>query len=85
MWLAKRSKVMFSGEKSKPKEKSLMDMVRNAAGMASRNVNAGSSSGQAAKTNDPDTPALWPLIRQVNVRCNAQALSTGAVLVDLPG
>jgi hypothetical protein len=30
-------------------------------------------------------PALWPLIRQVNVRCNAQALSTGAVLVDLPG
>ncbi|KIK36397.1 hypothetical protein CY34DRAFT_26339 [Suillus luteus UH-Slu-Lm8-n1] len=31
------------------------------------------------------SPALWPLIRQVNVRCNAQALSTGAVLVDLPG
>ncbi|KAG1907278.1 uncharacterized protein F5891DRAFT_940152 [Suillus fuscotomentosus] len=30
-------------------------------------------------------PALWPLIRQVNVRCNAQALSTGAILVDLPG
>ncbi|KAG1892548.1 hypothetical protein F4604DRAFT_1699937 [Suillus subluteus] len=30
-------------------------------------------------------PALWPLIRQVNVWCNAQALSTGAILVDLPG
>lgn len=32
-----------------------------------------------------DGPALWPLIRQVNVRCNSQALKTGAVLVDLPG
>ncbi|KAG1892585.1 hypothetical protein F4604DRAFT_1700262 [Suillus subluteus] len=29
--------------------------------------------------------ALWPLIRQVNILCNAQALSTGAILVDLPG
>ncbi|OAX43900.1 hypothetical protein K503DRAFT_846915 [Rhizopogon vinicolor AM-OR11-026] len=37
-----------------------------------------------AKKKD-NGPALWPLIRQVNVRCNAQALSTGAVLVDLPG
>ena len=30
-------------------------------------------------------PALWPLIRQVTIRCRAAALSTGAVLVDLPG
>lgn len=30
-------------------------------------------------------PALWPLIRQVRVRCKSAALSTGAVLVDLPG
>lgn len=30
-------------------------------------------------------PAFWPLIRLVNVRCNAKALSTGAILVDLPG
>lgn len=30
-------------------------------------------------------PAFWPLIRQVHVLCNAEALSTGAVLVDLPG
>jgi hypothetical protein len=30
-------------------------------------------------------PALLPFIRQVNVQCNAQALSTGAILVDLPG
>ncbi|KAG2746699.1 hypothetical protein P692DRAFT_201718109, partial [Suillus brevipes Sb2] len=29
--------------------------------------------------------ALLPFIRQVNVQCNAQALSTGAILVDLPG
>lgn len=37
------------------------------------------------KAKDPNTPALWPLIRQVNVRCSAAALATGAVLVDLPG
>ncbi|KAF5315698.1 hypothetical protein D9611_005009 [Ephemerocybe angulata] len=28
---------------------------------------------------------LWPLIRDVHIRCNAKALATGAVLVDLPG
>ncbi|KAH9943050.1 uncharacterized protein BXZ73DRAFT_40115 [Epithele typhae] len=32
-----------------------------------------------------DGPAFWPLIRQVRVKCNAAALSTGAILVDLPG
>ncbi|KAJ7507726.1 hypothetical protein B0H11DRAFT_1968347 [Mycena galericulata] len=37
------------------------------------------------KAKDPNTPALWPLIRQVNVRCSAAALATGAILVDLPG
>ncbi|KAL5527490.1 hypothetical protein ACEPAG_6281 [Sanghuangporus baumii] len=37
------------------------------------------------KKKDGNGPALWPLIRQVNVRCNSRALSTGAVLVDLPG
>jgi hypothetical protein len=30
-------------------------------------------------------PALWPLIRLVQVRCPSKALSTGAILVDLPG
>lgn len=30
-------------------------------------------------------PALWPLIRQVSIRARAAALSTGAILVDLPG
>nr|VWP00731.1 Chimeric spermidine synthase/saccharopine dehydrogenase [Ganoderma boninense] len=29
--------------------------------------------------------AYWPLIRQIKVRCPAHALSTGTVLVDLPG
>ncbi|KAJ7744514.1 hypothetical protein DFH07DRAFT_25631 [Mycena maculata] len=37
------------------------------------------------KAKEPNSPALWPLIRQVNVRCGAAALSTGAILVDLPG
>lgn len=36
-------------------------------------------------SEDANAPALWPLIRLVNVRCNAKALSTGAILVDLPG
>lgn len=29
--------------------------------------------------------AMWPLIRLIKINCNAKALSTGAVLVDLPG
>ncbi|RXW20524.1 hypothetical protein EST38_g5345 [Candolleomyces aberdarensis] len=29
--------------------------------------------------------ALWPLVRQVDICCNARALSTGAIIVDLPG
>ncbi|KAG2047441.1 hypothetical protein BDR06DRAFT_985189 [Suillus hirtellus] len=37
----------------------------------------------AEEKEDHDT-ALWPLIRQVNIQCNARALSTGAILVDLP-
>ncbi|KAJ7228734.1 hypothetical protein GGX14DRAFT_414563 [Mycena pura] len=37
------------------------------------------------KDRDPNAPALWPLIRQVNVRCSSPALATGAILVDLPG
>ncbi|KAF8974240.1 hypothetical protein BDZ97DRAFT_1945601 [Flammula alnicola] len=65
-------------KKDKPKEPSIMDKVRKSAGMLSK------SSG-SSKDADADSPALWPLIRQVNVRCRAEALSTGAVLVDLPG
>lgn len=65
-----------------------MDKVRSAlwgsndTGTTSRN---GAGNSNSSKESDADAPALWPLIRQVNVRCNALALSTGAVLVDLPG
>ena len=71
-------------DKGKDKEPSLMDKVRNLAGLPNRNLATGTSK-KTSKTSDPDAPALWPLIRQVNVRCHAEALSTGAVLVDLPG
>jgi len=75
----KRGKKDKDAKKDKPKEPSLMDQIR-------RNVVATSIRAPAAPAqNDADAPALWPLIRQVNVRCNAKALSTGAVLVDLPG
>ncbi|KZT72577.1 hypothetical protein DAEQUDRAFT_685625 [Daedalea quercina L-15889] len=37
------------------------------------------------KDKDEDGSAFWPLIRQVRVKCNSKALSTGAILVDLPG
>jgi hypothetical protein len=37
------------------------------------------------KNDKSDGPALWPLIKQVNVKCNSEALRTGAILVDLPG
>jgi hypothetical protein len=68
-------------EKAKSKGPSLMDKARSAAGLLNRNL----ATGTSKKTNDIDAPAFWPLIRQVNVRCHAEALSTGAVLVDLPG
>ena len=38
-----------------------------------------------SKQNQDSGPALWPLIRQVIVKCKSTALSTGAILVDLPG
>ncbi|KAJ6614316.1 hypothetical protein B0H10DRAFT_2045676 [Mycena sp. CBHHK59/15] len=59
------------GKKKDKGEETLMDKVRDAAGKS--------------KKSDATGPALWPLIRQVNVRCSAPALSTGAMLVDLPG
>lgn len=65
-------------KKDKSKDISPMDRVRQLAGMYA----SGSSSSDKVKES---SAALWPLIRQVNVRCRAKALSTGAVLVDLPG
>lgn len=66
-------------EKEKEKEKSLMAAVRAATAQHPRNRD------RPRANSGGDEPALWPLIRQVNVRCKATALSTGAVLVDLPG
>jgi hypothetical protein len=39
------------------------------------------------KSNNKDEtdPAYWPLIKQVRIWVKAEALSTGAVLCDLPG
>lgn len=65
-------------KKDKSKDISPMDKVRQLAGMYA----SGRSSSDKVKES---SAALWPLIRQVNVRCRAKALSTGAVLVDLPG
>jgi hypothetical protein len=42
-------------------------------------------SEQKNESKKEDPPALWPLIRQVRVWCSSSALSTGAILVDLPG
>ncbi|KAG7097036.1 hypothetical protein E1B28_004429 [Marasmius oreades] len=77
------SKEKNRGKKDKKKdgtgkttEKSLMDKVREASGAGTSKKN---------EKNDPNAPAFWPLIRQVNVRCRANCLSTGAILVDLPG
>jgi len=77
----KKDKDKDKKNNEKSKQPSLMDKVRGAAGLASR----GTGSSSKSKDTDPDVPALWPLIRQVNVLCNAEALATGAVLVDLPG
>ncbi|KAI0049607.1 hypothetical protein FA95DRAFT_1556704 [Auriscalpium vulgare] len=60
-------------EKAKDKgEKSLIDILKD-------------RGKDKTKERSSEGPAFWPLIRQVNVRCNAGALSTGAILVDLPG
>jgi len=66
-------------EKEKEKKQGLMATVRAMNAQHPRNI-------EKPKTSPGDDQcALWPLIRQVNVLCKAAALSTGAVLVDLPG
>ncbi|KDQ65115.1 hypothetical protein JAAARDRAFT_188367 [Jaapia argillacea MUCL 33604] len=62
-----------SKEKENSKQPSLHDILQ------------GKDGSKKKDKDDVDGPALWPLIRQVQVRCNAKALSTGAILVDLPG
>jgi len=39
----------------------------------------------ASVPNSPDAMEYWPLIRVVKIYTKSQALSTGAVIVDLPG
>ncbi|KIK65342.1 hypothetical protein GYMLUDRAFT_70455 [Collybiopsis luxurians FD-317 M1] len=68
----KRDKEKKKGRKDD--EKSLMDKVREAAGASKKK-----------EKKDSNAPAFWPLIRQVNVRCAADCLSSGCILVDLPG
>ncbi|KAI0320228.1 hypothetical protein OF83DRAFT_1215368 [Amylostereum chailletii] len=57
-------------KKDKNKEKSLSEILGNK---------------PKNKEESSEGPAFWPLIRLVNVRCNSPALSTSAILVDLPG
>lgn len=36
-------------------------------------------------TKEANTAVYWPLVKKVSIQCNAEILSTGAILVDLPG
>jgi hypothetical protein len=64
-----------------------MDLVRRGASAPTSEVSSSGASTDKKKKeqHNPDDPAYWPLIRQVRVRCKTEALSTGAILVDLPG
>ncbi|KDQ17600.1 hypothetical protein BOTBODRAFT_29776 [Botryobasidium botryosum FD-172 SS1] len=50
----------------------------------SRDDSAQGDKDKGVESGD-DRPALWPLIRQVKVWCSSPVLSTGAILVDVPG
>jgi hypothetical protein len=81
--------------KKKGGQSSLMDLVMKKGGKGSANAKKGDvpapEPAPSQKTQkdgtqpEEDGPAYWPLIRQVRIRCKALALSTGAILVDLPG
>lgn len=43
------------------------------------------ASSDTTRTAHMSEPEVWPLIRVVRIRLKANALSTGAVIVDLPG
>jgi hypothetical protein len=70
-----------------PAMSSLMALVKKNAAAGNSRVQKDKESAQPKKKDqfDPDGPAYWPLIRQVRVRCQSEALRTGAILVDLPG
>lgn len=72
--------------KEKAKGQSLIDKMREQNKSKNASLGLGSSfNSKNKKEDDGDGAAFWPLIRQVRVKCNAKALSTGAILVDLPG
>lgn len=51
----------------------------------SRYIDSVNRDENAMEEDSDEKLALWPLIKEVHVFCKAKALSTGAVLVDLPG
>ena len=79
----KDKKSKRSAEKEEKKGQTIMEKIQAATKKSGENAAKKTSSDK--ESNTKDAPALWPLIRQVNVRCAAKALSTGTVLVDLPG
>lgn len=82
----KGDKAKAKDAKEKAKGQSLIDKMREQNRSKTASLGIGSSaSGRNKKEDDDDGPAFWPLIRQVQVKCNAKALATGAILVDLPG
>ncbi|KAH8106194.1 hypothetical protein BXZ70DRAFT_422562 [Cristinia sonorae] len=74
----KKDKKTKEKQKDKSKGASILEKFR-------QDLTARTKAANKDPSDDPNGPAFWPLIRQVNVRCNAAALSTGAILVDLPG
>jgi len=64
-------------EKEKPQETSFADFL------AKEKQKTQKKDDNSSKKKDE--AAFWPLIRQVNVRCSSPALSSGVILVDLPG
>ncbi|KAI0786384.1 hypothetical protein C8Q75DRAFT_771545 [Abortiporus biennis] len=78
------SKDQKRGDKKKSKDKDKAK-EKESKGKSLLAKFAAATTKKKTSDDDPDGPAFWPLIRQVNVHCNAACLSTGAILVDLPG
>ncbi|KZT24461.1 hypothetical protein NEOLEDRAFT_1134832 [Neolentinus lepideus HHB14362 ss-1] len=79
------SKDQKRGDKKKDKEKS-KDKEEKSKGQSLMDMLRGESGKKKEKEKESgDSAAFWPIIRQVRVRCSSAALSTGAILVDLPG
>jgi hypothetical protein len=70
-------------------EDDIMDIDEILDSLTSDDEDMDESTGQGERSreshNDNFPSSLWPLIREVHISCPSAALSTGAVLVDLPG